>query len=842
MSINTIITVIAWLTTCPDLSLLFNPSWTEHHVPETILGITTILQALLGLVSVIGYLSMSRRPEVYSHGNPVDRQASSSFWSVVTFSWAGNLLQLATKKQKLEYDDLPRLPHSARTKNLQAKLESALESHGLIGALLRVHYPAFILQQLLTFTNACMSFAPQVGLLGILRSLERFQRGESDRWAPIPWVLMLGGVMVLSSFLESWLYWLVISKISIPVREQMSAVIYAKAMRCRQTGRALKRRGRAASENQEGGEESSGEASEDADLISQEKSTVNLAAVDAKRVSDEAAYNYMMTTVILKLGVACIFLVSLLGWPSTLAGLSLSMAITPINIHIGRRFTGAQARLMALRDQRATVMGEALREIRQVKLAAEENRWQTKVSIIRRAELEAQWRCFFYDICLLTICLLSPIALSVVSLGVYAVLNETLPASVAFTAIPVFGSLEMSLANLPDMVSSLMEAVISVRRIDSFLKKEERKTQILPSDNGCISFVDAAVAYPADADMPLEKRFVLHKLNMEFPSGGLSIVSGKTGSGKSLVLSTILGECDILDGAVKVPRRPDQAVLPPPTTQWVDEYEMAYVSQAPWIENTTVRENILFGLPFHAVRYRQATSDCALDQDIATFPDGDMTRIGAHGINISGGQRWRISLARALYSRARTILLDDIFSAVDAHTARHLFEKALMGSLAQNRTRILVTHHLDLCESRANLLVTLGDATVLRTWVSNDRISASGSSTPTLVSTSEVPGADDGAEGRKGGKLDGPMDTADVEMLLPGSNMSLGGQQAAEAPESDAEKRETGAVKLQVYRRYIRAGGPRTIWVFILCVYVAYMLLGLARVSLLLSSGIDASD
>src|SRR5947207_5604768 len=123
---------------------------------------------------------------------------------------------------------------------------------------------------------------------------------------------------------------------------------------------------------------------------------------------------------------------------------------------------------------------------------------------------------------------------------------------------------------------------------------------------------------------------------------------------------------------------------------------MAYVAQNPWIENATIKENILFGAPLDADRFQKVIRACALLPDLLMLPDGEETEIGDKGINLSGGQRWRVTLARALYSRAEILIMDDIFSAVDAHVGRHILEHALLGDLARGRTRILATHHIGL--------------------------------------------------------------------------------------------------------------------------------------------------
>ncbi|KAA8650968.1 uncharacterized protein ATNIH1004_003659 [Aspergillus tanneri] len=148
-------------------------------------------------------------------------------------------------------------------------------------------------------------------------------------------------------------------------------------------------------------------------------------------------------------------------------------------------------------------------------------------------------------------------------------------------------------------------------------------------------------------------------------------------------------------------------LLGPRCGRWVLDNMMVYVAQTPWIEAGTVRDNILYGLPFEPKRYWDVMRACALVHDIDDFEERDMTDIGPGGINLSGGQRTRISLARTIYSRAGILLLDDIFSAVDVHTAQHLFDHALTGELAKGRTRILVTHHVGLCIAKADYMIRL---------------------------------------------------------------------------------------------------------------------------------------
>ena len=317
---------------------------------------------------------------------------------------------------------------------------------------------------------------------------------------------------------------------------------------------------------------------------------------------------------------------------------------------------------MEVRDQKMVVVTEALQGIRQIKFSAQEQQWQEKIGRKRDEELATQWRVFCLDTTLISIWILGPVMLSAVSLAVYSVLNGGLSASVAFTSITVMGSMETSLAVLPEFIADSLESWVSVKRIDEYLKAPERDPYTIPSD--VIRFKDAVIAWPSDSLEEDSDRFALKNVNVRFPNKQLSVISGKTGSGKSLFLASILGEADCLAGHIEVPQVPSFEArfdYKANRSDWIIDSAIAFVAQIPWIENATIKDNVLFGLPLDSGRYRRVLKCCALEKDLELLPDGELTDIGANGINLSGGQRWRISFARALYSRAGILILDDIF-------------------------------------------------------------------------------------------------------------------------------------------------------------------------------------
>lgn len=247
--------------------------------------------------------------------------------------------------------------------------------------------------------------------------------------------------------------------------------------------------------------------------------------------------------------------------------------------------------------------------------------------------------------------------MTAVALATYAILNKELIPSIAFTALGVFSELEGTLSMIPELATDLLDAYVSVNRIEEFLKAPEKLDDLGQGES--VVFKNASIAWPSDEDEESD-RYILRNVNLEFPGTKLSVISGKTGSGKSLLLASILGEVDLLSGTIHVPESPsicDRCDSEAAPDNWIIQSSIAFVAQVPWIENTTIKDNILFGLPFNPARYQKVINACALQHDLRMLVDGELTEIGANGINLSGGQRWRVSFARALYSRAGILVL-----------------------------------------------------------------------------------------------------------------------------------------------------------------------------------------
>ena len=364
----------------------------------------------------------------------------------------------------------------------------------------------------------------------------------------------------------------------------------------------------------------------------------------------------------MRLLVSIGFLGKLLEWQPLLAGVVGFLLTLPLNIWSSKRSTVAQAQLMNTRDRKLMMLTEALQGIRQIKFSAQEDQWQARIGIIRQAELSMQWLILCYETALICCWVLGPVILSAIALAVYATLHGELSASVAFTSITIFSLLEFSLAVLPQFVAMGTETWVSLRRIENYLRSPEKEDYVTADTQIC--FDKATLSWPLDGAQYNSHRFKLEDISLQIPEKKFTVVSGPTGSGKSLFLTSLIGEADLLSGRVRAPKPPsikDRFDHIAHKGDWIIESAMAFVAQISWIENATIQENILFGLPYQADRYEKVIDHCALKQDLDNLPDGDMTELGLDGINLSGGQKWRIAFARALYSRAGILVLDDLF-------------------------------------------------------------------------------------------------------------------------------------------------------------------------------------
>ena len=811
-------------------------------------------------LTFVGVL-IPRRPDVYRNEKIVDRQNTVSAFGKYTFSWPVAILLYAVKNRSLGYDDLHEIHHTIRSRTLREDFETVGKTDKLWKTLFRAHKNVFIAQWTLQALCSITNFLPQIALYYILKALEERDAGANVNMRAWLLVVGLGAAVLFSSWIEAVMFFISFMKVGVPIYEQLSAVVFDKAIRRKDVKGANEKPDEKNTMNGEivvnkdagpkGEDEAVGDDDDEEDVQKTRQSTINLVGVDSKRISDFAMFNYIFLGSVIKFTFAVIFLVRLIGWIPMLAGFVAPLIITPINIYAAKKYAAYQDALMKYRDQKMAVVTEALQGIRQIKFSALEEEWYEKILDTRRKELSTQWGVFICDTCLVSIWIFGPVMLSAISLMTYASINKSLSASVAFTTISVFEAIEMTLAIIPEMVTDLLDCIVSASRVQKYLDSPDREEHTQPGPT--IKFDATTVSWPSDNAEAHEDDFTLRKLDLEFPKHELSVVSGRTGSGKSLLLSSIIGEAEILEGTLFVPRAVRAAErydAKATKASWLIPESIAFVAQIPWIENATIKDNILFGLPYDDDRYRKVLHVCALEKDLEMLEDADMTDIGANGINLSGGQKWRVSFARALYSRAGILVLDDIFSAVDANVGRHLFEQALTGDLGQGRTRILVTHHVALCLPKTTYSVLLANGIVELAGRTGELRSDGRLKAILAYDVEEQQKEDQAAEKQEHLTIDGGEDGLS-KMMTNQSKRSRRASALSDAPDlrrrkssaaidndnkvlppkkfTEEERRETGSIKWKIYAEYIRACGGFSYWALIMFVFSVWIVAYLAR-------------
>ncbi|XP_027033321.1 ATP-binding cassette sub-family C member 3 isoform X1 [Tachysurus fulvidraco] len=414
---------------------------------------------------------------------------------------------------------------------------------------------------------------------------------------------------------------------------------------------------------------------------------VNLMSVDAQRFMDLTTFLNMLWSAPLQIILALVFLWQTLG-PSVLAGVAVMVLLIPFNAVIAMKTRAYQVEQMQYKDARIKLMNEILNGMKVLKLYAWEKSFKEKILHIRQKELSVLRKSSYLSALSVMAWTSAPFLVALTTFAVYVNVdkNNVLDADKAFVSLALFNILRFPLNMLPQVISSIMQASVSLKRIQQFLSHDELDPESVDRKPEASEY--AVTVVNGKFSWAKKDPAALQNINVLVPQGSLLAVVGNVGCGKTSLLSALLGEMEKLEGHVSI------------------RGSVAYVPQQAWIQNATLRDNILFGRPYIEDKYRRVMDACALTPDLDILPGGDQTEIGEKGINLSGGQRQRVSLARALYSEADVYLLDDSLSAVDAHVAKHIFDNVIgpEGALRQ-KTRILVTHSISFLPQVDNIMV-----------------------------------------------------------------------------------------------------------------------------------------
>eukprot|EP01130_Rhizamoeba_saxonica_P012730 TRINITY_DN5400_c0_g1_i3.p1 TRINITY_DN5400_c0_g1~~TRINITY_DN5400_c0_g1_i3.p1 ORF type:complete len:1259 (-),score=257.85 TRINITY_DN5400_c0_g1_i3:635-4294(-) len=619
-----------------------------------------IIECVLALCLCIIAICTTR-PETTYAGVNEDEEETLSFWDTLdrspeettnifthmTFGYLNPLLKLGYKKPLTEKDLFP-LPEydtgSNQSELFSGKWNEELFSKksSLLRALAKTYVVPFAFAGFLKLCHDILVFAGPV----LLQKLLAFISNPNEPgWHGILYAfLLMVASIVQSLFLHG--YFFRTYRVGQNIRSSLIMQIYEKAFNLSFSAKK---------------QFSVGEI-------------VNLQSLDTSRICFQTIpYLHLLWSAPFQLIVSLVMLWKVVG-VSTLGGLAVMILMMPFNIVIGKKVAGYQKKMMTSKDKRNKLVNEVLSGIRVIKFFAWEESFAQKIMDIRDDEV-SNLKTSKYLRAFLSFCWgVSPVLVSLVTFAMYTLLGNNLNPEIAFTSIALFNIIRFPINALPMVINGLIESKVSLDRLHLYLTSDELDPNSIDSSLSTLSKYSIDIK---DASFSWDDTFELSNLSMKVKQGDLIAVIGSVGSGKSSLLSSIIGDMPKIDGQVKV------------------SGSLAYAPQQAWMKNATLEENIRFGLPMDRRRYEETIDCCELIPDFNMLPAGDETEIGENGINLSGGQKQRVSIARCVYQDADIYLFDDPLSAVDAHVGKALFDNCIKKTL-KDKTRILITHQLNI--------------------------------------------------------------------------------------------------------------------------------------------------
>ena len=641
----------------------------------------------------------------------------ADIFSVLTFSWMTPLMKYGYQVF-LTQDDLFDLRRRDTTRTTSEALEHTWERElqkkkpSLWLALFKAFGGSYARGALVKAGSDCLAFVqPQLLrlLIGFIDSYRTDNPQPAVRGVAIAIMMFIVSVsqtMCLHQYFQRAF------DTGMRVKSSLTAMIYSKALRLSSEGRATKTTG----------------------------DIVNHMAVDQQRLSDLTQFGIQVLSAPFQITLAMVSLYQLVG-PSMFAGIAVMILMVPLNGALARVMRNLQITQMRNKDARTRLMTEILNCVKSIKLYAWNSAFMNKLSHIRNdLELNTLRKIGATQSVANFTWQSTPFLVSCSTFTVF-VLTDSRPLTtdIVFPALTLFNLITFPLSIFPVVITSIIEATVAVKRLVEYFTAEELQSDAVTYEPS-VSHVGDESVIVREASFTwnrYDQKIVLENIDFSARKGELSCIVGRVGAGKSSLLQAMLGDVWRMQGEVIVRGR------------------VAYVAQQAWLMNATVRENIVFGHRWDPHFYEKTIDACALRHDIDTLTDGDQTEVGERGISLSGGQKARLTLARAVYARADVYLLDDVLSAVDQHLGRHLINHVLGASgILNGKTRILATNAITVLKE-ADFIALLRNKTLIETGTYEQLLAMKGEVSNLIRATtndsysesdeSSVVGSDDGS-------------------------------------------------------------------------------------------------
>ncbi|KAF9359851.1 hypothetical protein BGX26_011228 [Mortierella sp. AD094] len=596
----------------------------------------------------------------------------ANIFSIASFHWVTGLMRKGYAKP-LTFDDLWVLRNEDQSKNVSFAFADAWEKElkkehpSLVRAISTAFGKPFYIAGIWKAANDILGFLQPVLLREMLRFVMSY---KTDNPQPLYRGYTISCLMLACSLSQTTVlhqYFHLCFRTGMHIRAGLVTAIYQKSLRLSNSARQTFTVGE----------------------------IVNHMSIDAQRVQDLVTYLHVVWSGLFQIAIAMYLLFDTMSW-AIFAGVTVMILMIPLNARLSVYMKDYQKEQMKNKDTRIKLMNELLNGIRVIKLYAWEGTFLQKVLTVRNDyELETMKKIGYLSAVQSFTWACTPFLVSLATFSVYAlVLKKPMTTDIVFTSISLFNLLQFPLAMFPNVISSAVDAYVAMGRVHKFLTSAEvDPNSIILEDPRKLSGRSASDKYTLlvkDASYSWYKNSppVISDINLALQKNCLLSVIGRVGTGKSSLIAALCGDLERVSGEIRI------------------RGSVAFVPQQAWIMNDTLRANILFGNTYDPVFYQKTIEACCLQQDFDMLLGGDMTEIGERGINLSGGQKARISLARAVYARADIYLFDDPLSAVDAHVGRTIFDKVIgpKGLLA-GKTRVLVTHQIQYLAQSTSIMM-----------------------------------------------------------------------------------------------------------------------------------------
>uniref|UniRef100_A0A8C0J445 ATP-binding cassette sub-family C member 10 n=1 Tax=Chelonoidis abingdonii TaxID=106734 RepID=A0A8C0J445_CHEAB len=663
-------------------------AWPHLHSAHTFRLSILCLQLASLLIYVIGYItpvasrqvfcsindSWQREPLITEPGIPVPNwqrvaEDGESWLSRFSYAWMNPLMKRGYQWMLNQPQDVCLLPRRLQAARVRDHFYSCWQEKAV--QLLAVLHAAFGLRYyslgLLRLAGSLLGFSGPLLLNMLVSFMESHQEPLSHG---VLYALGLFAGSFLGAVLQNQFSYEV-NKVMLTVRAAVISAIYRKALRV--SGSSL------------------------AGFTMGE--IVNFMSTDTDRLVNFCVSFHEVWSLPFQFAITLYLLYQQVG-VAFLGGLSLALLLVPVNKVIANRIMENNKEMLKHKDTRVKLMTEFLCGMRVIKFYTWERHFGARINACRAKELQKLRAIKYLDAVCVYLWAALPVVVSIVIFITYVLLGHQLTATKVFTALALVGMLILPLNNFPWVLNGILDAKVSLDRIQRFLELSDQDLHTYYTTDGPTDPSSALEMHHSTFSWspPREESTRQHLSggtlqifiqDLAVAKGALVGVVGKVGCGKSSLLAAITGELNRLGGQVYV---------------WDLERGFGLATQEPWIQFTTVRENILFGRDYDARLYQEVLEACALSDDLNILPAGDQTEVGENGVTLSGGQKARLALARAIYQEKEIYLLDDPLAAVDADVASHLMQKCILGVL-KHKTRILCTHRTEFLEKADTLLL-----------------------------------------------------------------------------------------------------------------------------------------